>query len=153
MPPTYTFTAGMQGQWWGGGSQMLYSPWDSVVTERQSLQNNPVFVPFPCTSYLSHHLKWQDNMVRWHCFSFLPAYSHNVQGPEGVRTIPEEVVTRFPTRTYALPAPSAHLRQLIYKIRGLWRSVSQAESLLGLNQFKILQTIHQTWFIKTFNCG
>lgn len=75
------------------------------------------------------------------CFSFLPAYSHNVHGPEGVRTIPEEVVTRFPTRIYALPAPSAHIRQLIYKIRGLWWSVSQAESLLSPNQFKIWQTI------------
>lgn len=141
MPPTYTFTAGMQGQWWGGGSQMLYSPWDSVVTERQSLQNNPVFVLFPCTSYLSHNLNGKTIWSGDTCFSFLPAYSHNVHGPEGVRTIPEEVVTRFPTRIYALPALSAHIRQLVYKLRGLWRSVSQAESLLSPNQCKILQTI------------
>lgn len=92
---------------------------------------------------LFYHITLSDKTI-WSgdtCFSLLPVYSHNVHGPEGVRTIPEEVVTRFPTRIYALPAPSACIRQFIFKIRGLWWSVSQGESLLSLNQFNILQTI------------
>lgn len=82
----------------GEGWQMLYSPWDSDFTESQSLQNKTVFVLLHCASYISHNLRWKDSMVRWHlCFSSLPSYSLTVQGPEGVRTLPEEVVTHFPT--------------------------------------------------------
>lgn len=32
------------------------------------------FLLFRCTSYLSHNLKWQDNMVRWH-FQLSPRVS------------------------------------------------------------------------------
>lgn len=115
MPPTLTLTAGMQEQWWGGRLK------NAVLTTRLRLYRKPVtakqncFCTLHCASYISHNLKWKDSMVRWHlCFSSLPSYPLTVQGPEGVRTVPEEVVTHFPTRINALPAPSAQTRQLTH---------------------------------------
>lgn len=120
---------------------------NAVLALRLSCYRKTATAKQSCFSYFFavpaiYHITLSDETI-WSgdTFSFLPAFPYNVHGPEGVRTVPEEVVTRFPTRIYARPAPSAHIRQLIYKIRGLRRSVSQAGSLLSLNQVKILQTI------------
>lgn len=119
MPPTYTFTAGMQGQWWGGEAHKGCTHHETQCLQKDSHCKTTLFLyPFPVPAI--YHVTLSDETI-WSGdtrFSFLPAYSHNVHGPEGVRTIPEEVVTRFSTRIYALPAPSAHIRQFVYKIRG-----------------------------------
>lgn len=110
-PPTLTLTAGMQDQWWGGRLT------NAVLThETQTLQkarNQTVFVLSHCASYISHNLKRKRQYGQVTLVFQLPPLT--VHGPEGVRTVPEEVVTHFPTRICPpthpqLKADSSHIK-------------------------------------------
>uniref|UniRef100_A0A668AVJ0 Pre-mRNA-splicing regulator WTAP n=1 Tax=Myripristis murdjan TaxID=586833 RepID=A0A668AVJ0_9TELE len=90
----------------------------------------------------------QNELSAWKFTPDSPSYPLTVQGPEGVGTVPEEVVTPF-RHGYALPTPSAQTRQLILN-RGLWWTdwvslgqTAQAGSIpRSLNQLlNILKTI------------
>lgn len=67
-PPTYTFTAGMQGHWWGEADKCC-ARHETQLLQKDSRRKTILFLcSSPAPAIYLRNLKCQDNMVRWHVF-------------------------------------------------------------------------------------